>query len=129
MKTTIRLLVIGLFIAACIGSETLGANFRVPAADGWYTWQVEAADGSDLEVFAQMQGGKPVKFRVRSNAICYSGFRVEAADLGRIDADQSVAWLQHYVRPASDLSTEALVAIALHSGNLPDEILDQLLSS
>ena len=50
MKTSIRLLLIALFFAAVIGSETLGANFRVPAEDGWYTWQVEAADGSELAV-------------------------------------------------------------------------------
>ena len=50
MKTSIRLLVIALFIAAVIGSETHGANFRVPAEDGWYTWQVEATDGSELQL-------------------------------------------------------------------------------
>lgn len=128
MKKALHILIIVLFLAAVAGSETLGANFAVPAGDGWYTWQVDAADGSELAVYAKMRDGAPVALRVRSDSICYSRFKVEATDLGRVDVDQSVAWLQESVAPSSRLSTEALIAIALHAGDLPDEILDRLLS-
>lgn len=128
MKTTIRLLVIALFIAAVIGSETLGANFRVPAEDGWYTWQVEATDGSELELFALMESGAPVKLRARGNSICYSGFNAQATDLGHVAADQSINWLHSHIYPVSDLSTEAILLISLHAGELPVDILEQLLA-
>lgn len=128
MKTSIRLLVIALFIAAVIGSETFGANFRVPAEDGWYTWQVEATDGSELELFALMESGAPVKLRARGNSICYSGFNAEAIDLGHVAADQSINWLHSHIHPVSDLSTEAILLISLHAGELPVDILEQLLA-
>ena len=49
MKTALRLILIAAFIVAIIASESHGANFTVPEDDGWYTWQVEAADGSELD--------------------------------------------------------------------------------
>ena len=128
MKTSIRLVLIALFVAAIIGSETLGANFRLPADDGWYTWQVEAADGSELELFALMKSGAPVKFRARGNSICFSGFNAEATDLGQVPADQSINWLHSHIYPVSDLSTEAILLISLHAGELPVDILEQLLA-
>mgnify|MGYP001815638077 FL=1 len=128
MKTAIRLLVIALLITAVIGSETLGADFRVPADDGWYTWQVEANDGSDLQVFALMESGKAVKLRARGESICFSGFSAEAVDLGRVASDQSVNWLHGHIYPVSDLSTEAILLISLHAGQLPVDILEQLLA-
>lgn len=131
MKTAIRLLLIALFIAACIGSESLGANFSVPSNDGWYTWQVDASDGGELQVYALIESGKPSKFRVRGGSVCYSNFKfdVEATDLGMVEADESVAWLQGFIRPAGDLSSDAIIAISLHAGDLPFEIIDQILSA
>lgn len=128
MKTSLRLLLIALLFAAVAGSESLAADFRVPADDGWYTWQVEASDGSDLQVFALMASGRPVKLRARGNSICYSGFSAEATDLGRVAADQSVGWLHGHIYPVSDLSTEAILLISLHAGELPVDILEQLLA-
>jgi hypothetical protein len=131
MKTAIRLVLIGLFIAAVITSESHGANFNVPANDGWYTWQVDASDGGELQVYALIESGRPSKFRVRGSSICYSNFKfdVEATDLGRVEADDSVAWLQGFIRPAGDLSSDAIIAISLHAGDLPFEIIDRILST
>lgn len=128
MKTSIRLLLIALFITAVIGSETHGANFRVPADDGWYTWQVEATDGSELQLFALMESGAPIKLRARGNSICFSGFNAPATDLGRVNADQSINWLHDQIYPVGDLSTEAILLISLHAGELPVDILEQLLA-
>jgi hypothetical protein len=128
MKTSLRLLLVALLFAAVVGGETRGADFRVPADDGWYTWQVEAPDGSELQVFALMESGKPVKLRARGHSVCYSGFDAEAIDLGRVAADQSASWLHGHIYPVSSLSTDAILLIALHAGELPVEILEQLLA-
>ena len=131
MKTAIRLVLIALFIAAVITSESHGANFSVPANDGWYTWQVDGSDGGELQVYALIESGRPSKFRVRGGSVCYSNFKfnVEATDLGMVEADESVAWLQGFIRPAGDLSSDAIIAISLHAGDLPFEIIDQILSA
>ncbi len=128
MKTSIRLVLIALLVAAVIGSETLGANFEVPDEDGWYTWRVEATDGSELELFALMESGAPVKLRARGNSICFSGFNVQATDLGYVAVDKSISWLHNHIYPVSDLSSEAILLISLHGGELPVDILEQLLA-
>ena len=128
MKTSIRLLLIALLVAAVISSETLGADFQVPAEDGWYTWQVEATDGSELQLFALMESGAPIKLRARGNSICFYGFNAEATDLGHVAADQSINWLHSHIYPVTDLSTEAILLISLHAGDLPVDILEQLLA-
>ena len=130
MKAAVRVMMIAVFAAAVIASESHGANFNVPAEDGWYTWQVEAADGSDLQVFALMESGQPVKIRARGDSICFSGFNVkDAEDLGYVAADKSIIWLQGHIYPVSDLSSEAILVISLHAGELPVEILDRLLTA
>ena len=130
MRTAVRLVLIALFVVAVITSESHGANFSVPRDDGWYTWQVEAADGSRLQVYAQMTDGRPVKFRARGDSICFSGTSVkDAQDLGFVAADQSINWLQGFIYPVGDLSSEAILLISLHAGELPVEILDRLLSA
>jgi len=119
-----------LFVAAVITSESHGANFSVPQEDGWYTWQVEAADGSQLQVYALMDAGQPVKFRARGDSICFSGTSVkDAQDLGFVTADQSIIWLQGFIYPVGDLSSEAILLISLHAGELPIDILERLLSA
>ena len=130
MKTAVRLFLIALFVAAVVTSESHGANFSVPTDDGWYTWQVEATDGSELQVYALMKSGSPVKFRARGNTICFGGFNArDVQDLGFVTADQSINWLQGYIYPVSDLSSEAILMISLHAGELPVDILDRLLSA
>ena len=131
MKTAIRLVLIALFTAAVITSESHGANFNVPADDGWYTWQVDASDGGELQVYALIESGRPSKFRVRGGSVCYSNFKfnAEATDLGMVEVDESVGWLQGFILPAGDLSSDALIAISLHAGDLPFEIIDQILSA
>ena len=126
--TSIRLLLVALFAIAVIGSETLGAGFEVPAADGWYRWQVEAVDGSELELYALMAAGRPTRLRARGKSICFTDRIGEATDLGPVSADQSINWLQNHIYPVSDLSSEAILLISLHAGDLPVDILERLLA-
>lgn len=121
---------IAAFAAAIIASESHGADFSVPLEDGWYTWQVEAVDGSELQVYALMESGHPVRFRARGDSICFSVSGLQdAEDLGYVAADQSINWLQGHIYPVTDLSSEAILMISLHAGELPVEILDRLLTA
>jgi hypothetical protein len=128
MNIAIRLVLIAVLVAAVVSSETLGANFSLPTADGWYTWQVDAVDGSELELFALMESGQPVRFRARGKSICSARITEEAFDLGRVSTDASISWLQNYIRPVSDLSNEVILLISLHGGDTPVAILEQLLA-
>jgi len=129
MKAFIRLVVVAALFAACIGSETSRADFEGPVGDGWHSWRTAAVDGSDLEVFASIKSGKPTEIRVRSKSVCWDNFAVHAQELGRVDTDQSISWLQRYIVPGSDLSSDVLMAISLHAGERPVTILANILTS
>lgn len=124
-----RLLLLALLVAACIASESLGAGFWDSTEDGWHTWQVPAADGGELQIYVSMELGKPVKLRVQGDSICSGHFEVEATDLGLVDVDQSIDWLQRYIEPRSKLGSEALMAISFHSGDRPVEVLATIVKS
>ncbi len=129
MKTAIRLIVITVLFAACIASESLGANFGGPVKDGWHTWRVADADGGELQIYASIKSGNPVQLRVRSNSVCQDDFDVEATELGLVEVDESIDWLQRYIEPRSDLSSAALMAISLHSGDRPVAVLATVIKS
>jgi hypothetical protein len=129
MKTSIRLIIIAVLLAASISSESLSAEFPGTLDDGWHTWQTSAADGSVLQVYASIKSGKPVKIRVRSDSVCWDDFKVDAQDLGPIDALQSIAWLRRYISPQTDLSSDVLMAISQHAGDLPIEILGDIVKT
>lgn len=115
-------------MTAVLSSETHGSNFSVPTTDGWYTWQVEAVDGSELELFALMESGSPARLRARGDSVCFTGVPADAVDLGRVAAEASVNWLQNHIYPVGDLSSEAIMMISLHAGELPMDVLEQLLA-
>jgi len=129
MRIATRLLLIALFVAACIASETLAAGSWGPTDDGWHTWHVAAADGGELQIYVSMDLGKPVKLRLRGDSVCSGHFEVEATDLGLIEVDQSIDWLRRYTKPRSKLGSEALMAISLHSGDRPVAILADIIKS
>jgi len=129
MKTAIRLIIIAVLLAAGISSESLSAEFPGALEDGWHTWQTTAADGSELQVYASMKSDRPVKIRVHSNSVCWDKFDIEANDLGPVDSVQSVVWLRHFIKPQSDLSSDALMAISQHAGELPIEILGDIVKT
>jgi len=123
MKTTLRMIVIVILIAACISSESLSADFGGPAGDGWHTWRVAAADVNELQIYVSIELGEPVRLRVRGNSVCSDAPDVEATDLGLVEVDQSIGWLKKYITPRSELSSDALMAIALHPGDHPVTVL------
>jgi len=129
MKTSVRLLLIALLVAACIASESLAAGDWGPTEDGWHTWQVAAADGGELQIYVSMERGRPVKLRLQGDSICSGHFDVEATDLGFVEVDQSIDWLRRYTEPQSELGSEVLMAISFHSGDRPVTILADVVKS
>ena len=129
MNTSIRLIIVAVLMAAGISSESLSAVFPGALDDGWHTWQTVAADGSELQVYASIKSDSPVKIRIRSNSVCWDDFKVDAQDLGPIDALQSITWLRRYISPQSDLSSDALMAISQHAGELPVNILGDIVKT
>ncbi len=129
MKTAIRLIIAAVLFAACISNESLSAEFPGPLDNGWHTWQTTAADGSELQVYVSMRSDKPGEFRVRSNSVCWDDFNIDANDLGPIDTAQSIGWLRRYILPHSDLSSDALMAISQHAGELPIAILGDIVKT
>ena len=129
MKISIRLIIVAVLMAASISSESLSAEFPGALDDGWHTWQTTAADGSELQVYASIKSDRPVRIRIRSNSVCWDDFKVDAQDLGPIDALQSITWLRRYIAPQSDLSSDALMAISQHAGELPVQILGDIVKT
>ncbi len=129
MKTAIRLIIVAALFAAGISNESLSAQFPGPLEDGWHTWQATATDGSELQVYASIRSDRPVRVRVRSNSVCWDNFDVEADDLGPVDNHQSIAWLRRYIAPRTDLSSDVLMAISQHAGELPIEILGDVVKT
>jgi len=123
MKTALRIVVVVVLIAACISSESLSADFGGPASDGWHTWRVAAADGGELQIYASIKSGKAVEFRLRSDSVCFDNFDIDATDLGLVEVDGSIDWLERYIEPRSELSSDAIMSISLHSGDRPVTIL------
>ena len=129
MNTAIRLIIIAVLLAASIASESLSAEFPGALDDGWHTWQTMAADGSELQVYASIKSDRPVKIRIRSDSVCWDDFRVDAQDLGPIDALLSIGWLRRYISPPTDLSSDVLMAISQHAGELPVKILGDIVKT
>ena len=166
MKTLLRLVVITVLFAACIGSEALSAGFSGPANDGWHTWRVEATSkapesccftwnsgtiirkgcdldskhgnyGSirddatavgELQIYALMQSGKLSQLRALSSG-CVVTASSEISDLGVIDTDDSIDWLQRHIEPESDTSSDAIMAISLHLGTRPVAVLASIVNN
>jgi hypothetical protein len=129
MKIALRLAVVVIMFAACFSNESLGTEFTGPAGDGWHTWQVTAANGDVLHIYTLLRFGEPVEFRVRSKSVCVDDFEVDAVDLGNVDVDQSVDWLQQYIEPRAELSSAAIMAISLHSGDRPIAVLANIVTT
>ena len=118
-----------MLIAACISSESLSADFGGPVDDGWHTWRVRAADGGELQIYVSMESGKPVQLRLRGDSIGSADIDVHAPALGLIEVDGSIDGLQRYIGPRSGLSSDAIMAISLHAGTRPVEILASVIKT
>lgn len=81
-----------------------------------------ATASGELQLYALLESGKPVKLRALSSQ-CAVTADSEISDLGLIEVDDSIDWLQRHIEPRSEISSDAIMAITLHSGDRPVAIL------
>jgi hypothetical protein len=74
--------------------------------------------GGEMQVYALMEDGIPVKVRTLSPD-CPVRTTSDIQHLGLIDSETSFEWLRKFASPRSDVSADALTAIAMHEGSGP----------
>jgi hypothetical protein len=70
----------------------------------------------EVQIYARMDSGSPAEIRVLSSQ-CPVTTDSAITDLGIADGDESVEWMKSYVSPHTDISGEAITAIAMHAGD------------
>ncbi len=123
-----------LLLAAGASSQTRAAEPINLTDDGWYTWHVASAGEHDEEQFyVLVKSGKPKQIEIVGHW-CNRWKRSdkkypEALDLGLLDTDTSIDWLQQHTGERSDLSSDALAAISMHEGSRAVQILIDIVES
>jgi hypothetical protein len=128
------LVLIVLLLAAGASSQARAAEPINLTDDGWYTWRVASAGEYDEEQFyVQLKSGEPKEIEIVGHW-CNNWKRSdkkypEATDLGLLDTDTSIDWLQQLTGERSDLSSDALAAISMHEGSRAVRILIDVVES
>jgi hypothetical protein len=68
-----------------------------------------------IQIYALVQGGEVTKIRTLSSQ-CPVTANAEIADMGIMESDDSIRWLEKFVTPRTKMSTHALAAISVHGG-------------
>lgn len=76
----------------------------------------------EIQIYAMMRSGATTKIRVLSSQ-CPVATESAITDLGSVDVDASVDWLQRHFSLPSRVSTEAVTAVALHAGDGARQLL------
>ena len=76
----------------------------------------------EVQIYARMDSGSPAKIRVLSSQ-CPVTTESAITDLGIANVDESVEWLTSYISPHTDISDEAITAIAMHAGDKAHDTL------
>ncbi len=128
------LVLIVLLLAAGASSEARAAEPINLSDDGWYTWRVASAGQYDEEQFyVLIKSGKPKEIEIVGHW-CNNWRRSDkkypvATDLGLVDTNSSIDWLQQYTGERTDLSSEALAAISMHEGTRAVQVLIDIVES
>ena len=128
------LLLIVLLLAAGASSQARAAEPINLTDDGWYTWRVASAgEYNEEQFYVQLKSGQPKEIEIVGHW-CNSWHRSdknypEATDLGLLDTDTSIDWLQQLTGERSDLSSDALAAISMHEGSRAVQILIDVVES
>lgn len=68
-----------------------------------------------IQVYALVQDGDVSKIRALSSQ-CPVTTKTDVADMGFVESDDSIRWLENFVAPRTKMSTHALAAISVHGG-------------
>jgi HEAT repeat protein len=81
-----------------------------------------ATSAESVQVFALMKAGVATRIRVLSTS-CPVSADSEITDLGPIEADDSVDWLEQFIPGGDDSGSDAIAAIAVHEGRKARNVL------
>jgi hypothetical protein len=126
MKSVVYLVFTTLLFAAVVSSESQSSELLQITRDGWYTWHVDTND--DLQVYALIESGRPVQVVVPTYH-CGREAVPDAVDLGDMNEAESVAWLQRFIAPRTDVSSDLMAAISAHANAAAAEALGNVLRS
>jgi hypothetical protein len=74
-----------------------------------------ADESALIQIYALVQDGEVTKIRALSSQ-CPVTTKTEIADMGIVESDDSIRWLEKFVTPRTKMSTHALAAISVHGG-------------
>jgi len=128
--------VIALMVIACLGNETIASSVLDITEDGWHTWRAPATGKSEtpeIQIYVLVEAGRTSKISVPGSH-CRMGandeiVNAEVNDLGSVSADDSIDWLRTHIKAESDIASDALAAISLHSGNYAFQVLADVVES
>ena len=70
----------------------------------------------EIQIYARVDSGSPAKIRVLSSQ-CPVTTDSAITELGITNVDDSVEWLQQFISPNTNISDDAITAIAMHDGD------------
>jgi hypothetical protein len=79
-------------------------------------------ESGQIQIYALVQGGEATKIRALSSQ-CPVMTTTDIIDLGIVESNDSVKWLEQYVAPRTKMSTHALAEISIHDGPGPFDLL------
>jgi len=89
---------------------------------GFSSTDDESLAGDDVQIYAQLTSGHVTRIRVLS-AHCPVTADTEIKDVGIVNTNESVAWLQPLVADGGKLSSDAIAAVAVHDGTHARDVL------
>ncbi|MCI0517651.1 MAG: hypothetical protein L0Y45_07450 [Woeseiaceae bacterium] len=91
------------------GCDLDGRNRNISITDsGGYS-------AGEMQIYALLDAGKPRQVRTLSTQ-CQVSTERPISDLGLVNTDTSLDWLQKFVESRSKLSSDVLAAISIHEG-------------
>ena len=82
----------------------------------------------EMQIYALVDDGSVVQIRTMSPS-CPVKTRIPVFDLGAIDGQQSINWLEREIAPKSRMSSHALAAISVHERNVAIDTLVKVIEN
>ncbi len=89
---------------------------------GGFSSSDESASAGNIQVFAFVTSGEATKIRVFDSS-CPVVANSAITDLGPIEADDSVEWLEKFIANGNAPGSDAIIAIAVHDGRKARDVL------
>ena len=106
-------------------TDSGAADFAAPTDDGWHAWHVQGT-AAQVRIYVRVNDGSPTQIQFRGNN-CMNDEPTEFRDLGVVDNEVSVAWLNDQVHADGRVSEDAIAAISVHAGDAAFAALTGLL--